>query len=133
MMTSPRYGEPISPETAGEPLTFEALQRAIRAADPAAFLVLPRILRRVIKQDRRLGGFGLKVPHRKSYLIGRDRLLEIIEKGDLGVDEEFVLPERILLLTRPGPQDFFDWPADRLLIRCWRLVFHARVHGALDA
>ena len=133
MMTSPRYGEPISPETAGEPLTFEALQRTICAADPAAFLVLPRILRRVIKQDRRLGGFGLKVPHRKSYLIERERLLEIIDTSDLGVAEGFALPEQILLLTRPGPQDLLDWPADRLLIRCWRLIFHARVHGALDA
>ena len=133
MMTSPRYGEPISPGPAGEPLTLAALQRAVWAANPEAFLVLPRILRRVIKQDRRLAGFGLRVPHRKSYLIAREPLLEIIDKADLGVDEEFALPEKILLLTRPGPQDFFDWPADRLLIRCWRLVFHARVHGALDA
>ena len=133
MMTSPRYGEPISPEPAGEPLTFAALQHAVWTASPEAFLVLPRILRRVIKQDRRLTGFGLRVPHRKSYLIARAPLLEIIEKADLGVDEDFALPEKILLLTRPGPQDFFDWPAERLLIRCWRLVFHARVHGALDA
>ncbi len=133
MMTSPCYGEPISPQPAGEPLTFAALQHAVWAANPEAFLVLPRILRRVIKQDRRLTGFGLKVPHRKSYLIARAPLLEIIEKADLGVDEDFALPENILLLTRPGPQDFFDWPAERLLIRCWRLVFHARVHGALDA
>lgn len=133
MMTSPRRGEPLSPQPAGEPLTLEALQRAVRAADPAAFLVLPRILRRVIKRDRRLGGFGLKVPHRKSYLIERGRLLDIIDYSDLGVDEGFVLPKQVLLLTRPGPQDLLDWPAGRLLIRCWRLVFHARIHAALDA
>ena len=47
-------------------LTLTELENAVRAADPAAFLVLPRILRRVVKQDRRLSGFGLKVPHRKS-------------------------------------------------------------------
>ena len=34
----------------------------------------------------------------------------------------------------PGPaRRLADWPAQRLLIRCWRLLFHARVHGALDA
>ncbi len=80
-----------------------------------------------------MAGFGLKVPHRKSYLIDRDRLLEIVEIADLGVSEDFTLPEKIVLLTRPGPEEFSAWPAARLLIRCWRLVFHARVHGALDA
>jgi hypothetical protein len=132
-MTSPRYGEHISPESAGEPMTFAELQRAVWAADPQVFLVHPRILRRVIKHDRQLTGFGLRVPHRKSYRIAREPLLEIIDRADLGVDEELSLPENIILLTRPGPQDFFDWPADRLLIRCWRLMFHVRVHLALEA
>ena len=88
-MTSPRYGEPIVPEPAGGRLTLAELERAVWAADPAAFLVLPRILRRVIKQDRRLAGFGLRVPHRKSYVIGREPLLEIVEKADLGVADDF--------------------------------------------
>ena len=123
-------------EQAGESpalrLTPDELQRAVAAADPAAFLVLPRILRRVIKQDRRLTGFGLRAPHRKSYVIGRQPLLEIVEKAELGLDAQADLPERIVLLARPSPQDFASLPAADLLVRCWRLLFHARVHVALD-
>jgi hypothetical protein len=131
-MTSSRYGEPIAPEPASGQLTFAELQRAVSAADPAAFLVLPRILRRVIKRDRRLAGFGLRAPHRKSYLIDSEPLLEIIDKADLGVADEFDLPERVILVTRPSTQDFLDRPSNTLFIRTWRLLFHARVHDVLD-
>ena len=37
----------------------------------------------VIKQDARLPGFGLRVPHRKSYIISRDDLLEIVDLDEL--------------------------------------------------
>ena len=63
------------------------------AADPAALLIRSRILRRVIKQDRRLTGFGLRVPHRKSYTIGREPLLEIVDRAELGLAEDAALPE----------------------------------------
>ena len=68
--------------------TLAELRQAVRAVDPAAFLILPRILRRVIKQDCRLTGFGLKVPHRKSYVIGREALLEAVDKDELGLDDD---------------------------------------------
>ncbi len=89
-------------------------------------------MRRVIKQDRRLAGFGLRAPHRKSYVIGRRPLLEIVEKAELGLDQQAELPEKVILLARPSPQEFADLPAADLLVRCWRLLFHARVHVALD-
>ena len=111
MMTSSRYGEPIAPEPAGGQLTLAELQRAVWAADPAAFLVLPRILRRVIKQDRRLTGFGLRAPHRKSYLIAREPLLEIIDEGRPGRGRRrSCCPRQIILLARPSPQDFSIGP-----------------------
>jgi hypothetical protein len=135
-MTNARYGEPSLPKLPGHGpasrLTAEELQRAVWEADPAAFLVLPRILRRVIKQDRRLVGFGLRAPHRKSYVIGREPLLEIAEKAELGLDEYAQLPEKVILLAQPAPHEFADLPAADLLIRCWRLLFHARIHLAWD-
>jgi hypothetical protein len=129
-------GEPPLPELPdvgpSPRLAFSELERAVRAADPAAFLILPRILRRVIKQDCRLTGFGLRVPHRKSYVIGREPLLAIVEKDELGLTDDAELPEKVVLLARPDPQTIADTPADALLIGCWRLLFHARIHAALE-
>jgi hypothetical protein len=133
MMTNPRYGEPIVPDAADGRLTLAELQRAVRDADPAAFLVPPRIVRRAIKDDCHLTGFGLKVPHRKSYAIARDSLLDIVDRADLGLSEDDNLPEWVILLARPSSQDLLETPAGDLLTRCWRLLFHARVHLALEA
>ncbi len=113
-------------------LTPAELERAVRSADPAALLILPRILRRVIKQDRGLAGFGIKVPHRKSYVIGREALLEIVDWDELGLAEESPLPDRVALLPQPDSQELAAAPAEDVLLDCWRLLFHARVHMALD-
>ena len=48
------------------------LQRLLSGADPSALLVPPRLLRRVIKQERGIPGMGLQVPHRKTYVVRRD-------------------------------------------------------------
>ncbi len=113
-------------------LTPEQLGNAVREADPAAFLVLPRILRRVIKQDRLLTGFGIRVPHRKSYVIARDSLLEIVDRAELGLADDAPLPEKVILIARPSLRKLAATPAASVLIRSWRLLFHARIHAALD-
>ena len=62
-------------------LTVAELESALREADASVLLVPPRILRRVIKQDRQVPGPGLRVPHRKTYVVGRQPLLKIAEGG----------------------------------------------------
>src|SRR5438046_3645857 len=84
-------------------LTLSDLERALVAADPAALLVPARILRRVIKKDGGLTGPGLQVPHRKSYVIGREALLAIADRADLGVKPDRELPETVLLFPEPDP------------------------------
>lgn len=116
----------------GLPLTLPELERAVRSADPAALLVLPRILRRVIKQDRQLTGWGLRVPHRKSYLISRQRFLEIVDPAELAIASPTGLAERIILLAQPDPEKLAAISAGEALTHCWRLLFHARVHESLE-
>ncbi len=114
------------------PLGVEELERRLRVADPAALLVSPRILRRVIKRDRNLPGIGLQVPHRKGYVIGSDALLRIVEPGEVGLGDRHPLPEVCILLARLRPERLAALrPAD-VLTRYWRLLFHARIHLALE-
>jgi hypothetical protein len=119
------------PETAAPGLTVADLERALTRAEPAALLVPPRILRRVIKKDRGLGGAGLQVPHRKSYLIARDALLRIVGVDDLGVTADRELPGTLLLFPRPDERRLGVLPREDTLLKYWRLLFHARVHLAV--
>ncbi len=120
--------------TQGAPgaLSPMALEDALRAADPGAFLVPPRILRRVIKQATGVGGIGLRVPHRKTYVIARERLLAIVDRGELDLAADAELPEHVILIARPTPEALAELNGDEALHKFWRQLFHARIHMALD-
>src|SRR3981081_2195781 len=84
-------------------LSADELGRLLETTDPAALLVAPRLLRRIIKYDRKLTHLGLQVPHRKSYVIGREALLALASRADLAVPHERELPAMLVLLARPDP------------------------------
>lgn len=113
-------------------LTLNDLQAALRATDRAALLVPSRILRRVIKQHAGVPGLGLRVPHRKTYLIGRDELLRIVTLGELGLRQVDELAEAVILIVQPHAERLESRPAADSLTVCWRLLFHGRIHLALE-
>jgi len=108
------------------------LARAIRQVDPSAVLVAERILRRVVSLDHQLTGIVLHVPHRKTYLIRRDELLEMVEPDELGLAPGESLPEKVLLIARPKSNNLVGLNAADALVKAWRLLFHIRVHQALE-
>src|SRR4029077_12969279 len=97
------------------------LARLLRAPDPAALLVPPRLLRRVIKRDRKLTGLGLQVPHRKSYVIGREALLALAPRSELAVEPDRELPPVVILIAAPDPDKLAARPRDQVLVKFWRL------------
>lgn len=115
-----------------EGIELARLARDVRAADPEAFVVPSRIVRRVIREDRRLTGFVLQVPHRKSYVARREPLLDYVLPSELGLDSEDEIPDRVILLAAPNPDKLEVMPPEQARMRAWRLLFHARVHADLD-
>lgn len=107
--------------------------RALKDVDPTAFLVLPRVLRRLIKHEHDIPGFGWKVPHRKSAVLPRRQVIEFVEPDELGIDDIRQLPETVILVTRPDEKQLAELSIQDLMHRAWRLLFHARIHKALDA
>jgi hypothetical protein len=113
-------------------LSLRELEQALYAVDPSALLVAPRLLRRVIKQSALLPGFGWRVPHRKSYILSRSELLSIVNRDELDLPTGVELAETVILLARPAADRLDANTAVDSLTICWRLLFHARVHLALD-
>jgi hypothetical protein len=119
--------------SASQKLTFtvEELERLIRNVEPAAFLVPQRLLRRVIKSHRRVGGIGLLVPHRKGYVLDREALLRFITPAELGAPGA-ELPPFVFLLVRPAPDRLARLTIEQALVKHWRLLFHLRVDHHLQ-
>ncbi len=120
------------PTVSPTPLDVRELERLLLATDVAACLVSPRLLRRVIRADRRIVGIAPRVPHAKSYVLARETLLKIAGREELGLAPGRDLPDVVLLLARPDPEALAAQGRDEVLLRLWRLLFHARVHEALE-
>ena len=106
------------------------LERAVASVEPAARLVPPRLLRRVVRLHTSLPGMGFRVPHGKSYVIARDALWEIADRSEIGFSPAEDLPEDVILLERPSGEILQQRPRGEILLYCWELLFHARVHEA---
>jgi hypothetical protein len=63
-----------------------------------------RLVRRVLKQQRGLSGFGLQVPHGHCCVIERAALLRIVSESELG-KKTADLPATIVLVARPEQED----------------------------
>jgi len=108
------------------------LAEILRAADPAVRLVPARIMRRVIERDRRMQGLVLQVPHRKTYRIRRDALLEIADPLELGLAPGEQLDETVILIARPRADKLAAAGVEDTLLKYWRLLFHIRIHETLE-
>ncbi len=118
------------PPSAPEVLTPEALARLVNQTDPRAFLVAPRVLWRVIKYCRGVPGWGLQIPHRKTFVLPREELEQIVEPDELLPRR--TLPEVALLLAAQETEELQQRPREQVLLEYWRLLFHAQVHAQLQ-
>lgn len=119
-------------DDAERPIDLDELERAVRETDPSARLVPPRILRRVIKRAFGLRRGGFQVPHRHVYATSTDALRGVVEGNEIGIPEDLEWPEDVILLERPVPEDLAAWSRAEVLADYWRLLFHARIHLALE-
>ncbi|MDX2037326.1 MAG: hypothetical protein SFX72_11805 [Isosphaeraceae bacterium] len=114
------------------PITAQGLATELRRVEPRAFLVAPRILRRVIRADGDLGGFSLSIPHRKGWNLTRARATELLSPDELGFASASDFPERVILLVRPEAAKLERLTHEQVYQRYWRLLHHARIHEAFD-
>jgi hypothetical protein len=129
----PQQTGPLGPRLAVEPLSLAAIERFVADADDSVLFVEPRILRRVILQDRRITGLGIHVAHSHVYTIDRERLLMIVDRQELDLSPAAELPPHVILIPRPNEDEQFSRLDSAQRLRFfWRLVFHGRVHAILD-
>jgi len=113
-------------------LSLARLAEALASVDPTALLVSPRLLRRIIKQATGISSFGLRVPHRKTFLIAREELLAIVDRADLDLPHDYELPESVILIARPSGDALLESSPEEILLKYWRHLFHIRVHQTLE-
>ncbi len=108
------------------------VERLFRECEPAAFFVMPRVVRRVLQNELDITSPWLQPPHRKLCVVERDRLLWLVANDELGVADDAVLPSRIMLIARPEEDRQEKFTRNELLRYYWRRLFHARLDFELE-
>ena len=113
-------------------MELSELQQTLRAADPAAVLLPPRALDRVIQQALNLTGLFPRIPHRDCFVVDRATLFRHVEQEELNLEPDQLLPPTVILLARPTAEELDVADPGPLLVRYWRSLFHGAVHRHLE-
>lgn len=112
-------------------MKLDELRQAVHSADPAAVLVPPHVLERLIQQVADLPAFPWHVPHRECLLIDRQELFRHAEQDELDLEPGRLLPPKVILLARPADGRLVGTDPGALLLAYWRMIFHCAVHREL--
>lgn len=121
-----RQGRALAQDDISEALLIDG-QQALTGVDSSAFLVWPRIVRRLVLRERELTGLGWHVPHRKCIVVSRERLLEEVALDELGSVAAQAIPDQVILISRPDRDDLPEITTACLHNYLWRMLFHARI------
>jgi hypothetical protein len=113
-------------------MKLDELSQILREVDPAAVLVPPTALARVVQNVMGITWAVWSIPHSHCLSIDRATLLDYVEQEDLYLPPDHQLPETVLVLERPSNDQLAASKNSELLSQYWRLLFHASVHRAIE-
>ncbi len=109
------------------------LKQFAESFKPGVVVVEPWVLRRIVRLDGRVQGFGQLHARRETYPIQRNRLLALVDSRELGVTSPGDMPERLVVLAEPEDLDLGDHRDDAdLLGRLAPPLFHACIYLELE-
>jgi hypothetical protein len=103
------------------------LRRALTAAEPSAYLVEERVIRRVIRDRHGLANLSLKLPHTDCQVVSAEDVRKLTHPDELGLTTFAYLPNICLLICEPHSGEMDHWPLQDLKLKVWRQLFHARL------
>ncbi|HEV3386781.1 MAG TPA: hypothetical protein VG097_18335, partial [Gemmata sp.] len=114
-------------------MKLDELSQILRDVDPAAVLVPPTALARVVQNVMGITWAVWRIPHSHCLSIDRAILLDYVEQEELYLPPDHQLPETVLVMERPTNDQLAASKNSELLARYWRLLFHASVHRAIES
>jgi len=110
---------------------IQELRRALSRADATAFLVEPRVIRRVIRERYGFAKLSASIPHTESQIVAGADVRNLVHPDELGLTSFQDLPSICVLICEPDEGELEHWPMQELLARVWRRLFHAQIDRIL--
>ena len=113
-------------------MKLEELRERLKEKDAAAVLVPPAALSQLVQNVTGVSWAVWSIPHSHCLTIDRATLLQYVQPEEIARPVEDTLPETVLVLERPSADQLSASRNEALLLRYWRLLFHASVHREIE-
>ncbi|MFM8189224.1 MAG: hypothetical protein ACKN85_12150 [Pirellula sp.] len=110
---------------------IEELRKAVWAADATAYLVEPRVMRRILRKRSKHPSLAMVLPHGESQVVSSQEVLSTILPDELGIAYYPAFGSDVILLQLPGVDQLEHWPLEELKLLLWRRLFHAHLDREL--
>ncbi len=117
--------------TGDGPGRIRELRRALTLTDPGAYLVEPRVIRRVIRELYGFVKLSPAIPHTESQVVAATDVRHLVHPDELGLENFQNLPPQCILICQPEEGELEHWPVQELLQQVWRRLFHAVIDRQL--
>ena len=104
------------------------LRRAVRQARDDAFLVEPRVVRRIIRELHGFARLSTRIPHTEVLVAKAEDVQALAHPDELGLEDFRELPERSILVAQPEEHELAEQSMQDLLQMMWKRLFH----GCID-
>ncbi|MCA9066189.1 MAG: hypothetical protein KDA96_24145, partial [Planctomycetaceae bacterium] len=110
---------------------IDELRRALLQADSTAFLVEPRVIRRILRERHGYARLSTSIPHTECQVVDSAEVRIVAHPDELGLPSFQDLPDVCLLIAQPDESELEHWPVQELLQLIWRRLFHVSIDRAL--
>lgn len=104
------------------------LRRAVRQARTDAFLVEPRVVRRIIRELHGFARLSTWIPHTEVLVANAQDVQALAHPDELGLGDFQSLPEHLILVAQPEEHELSQHSMQDLLQMMWKRLYH----GCID-
>ena len=104
------------------------LRRAVRQAKSDAYLVEPRVVRRIIRELHGFARLSTRIPHTDVLVVKDDNIRALAHPDELGLDDFRQLSRLSILVAQPEEHELEAHSTQELMQSVWSRLFH----GAID-
>ena len=109
------------------------LRRAVRQSDSGAFLVEPRVTRRIVRELHNYARLSSRIPHTEVQVVRAPDVRRLTHPDELGLDSFEDLPNPVTLIALPEDSELESASLQDLMEAVWRRLFHGAVDRAIRA
>lgn len=113
--------------------TTSLLRQALRQADAGAFLVEPRVTRRLIRELHSFARLSSRVPHTEVCVVDAANVRRLTHPDELGLESFEQLPDPVLLIALPEEHEVRGQSVQDQMVLIWRRLFHGAIDRAMQS